>query len=83
MNDPNHLPLAAAGIVGAAIGATARLLPDPIDVTFVPAAAALGYGSGAFVAILAAKNGRRGGEIGAAIGALVGCLIYLGALLGL
>jgi hypothetical protein len=82
MNDPNHVAVVAAGALGVVVGASARLIPDPVDITFIPAMAALGYGTGIVVGIVAGWRAETAGRIGAAIGAGAGVIIYLAALIG-
>jgi hypothetical protein len=77
MNDPNALHVAIAAALGAIVATTARLLPETIDITFIPALAALGSGAGVFLAILTGQRAVVWAKFGAAIGAALAIVIYV------
>lgn len=83
MNDPHDHPATLAAVVGAIVATTARLLPEVVDITFIPAVAALCSGIGVTVAIVAGRRAVVGAKIGAAAGAASGLVVYVLALLGL
>ncbi len=73
--------LLAATVVGT-LGAKVQVLPDPIDITFVPAVAGVGAGVFVLVALLTEADPNRAAIYGLRSGALVGTCIYLVALTG-
>jgi hypothetical protein len=82
MNDPNALLLATAAVLGAIVATVARLLPEVIDITFIPACAAVVSGAGIFLAIVTGHSAAVWAKIWGAAGAILGVVIYVLALLG-
>jgi hypothetical protein len=83
VNDPNLPLLAAAGATGVLAATVARLLPDTIDITFIPAFAAVAAGAGVVLAFVTRTDPVFGARRGAALGAAIAIAIYLAALAGL
>lgn len=51
MNDPTFPVIATAATAGAVLATVARLLPETIDITFIPTVGALGAGLGLIYAL--------------------------------
>jgi hypothetical protein len=88
MNDLHGIWLVVAAAAGAIVATAARILPREIDVTYIPAIAALFAVGGGGLAVLFVRGPSveeravLGARWGFLVGFIVGLIVYLAALLG-
>lgn len=88
MTDMHGFWLVVSAAVGAMVATVVRLLPEVIDLTFIPALGFLGAVVGGSLTVLFGQRGSVeqralfGGRWGAAGGVVIAIVIYVAALLG-